>query len=128
MFDNETPILGDDFARIKEACYETAEVHGFHEARRKQDPRIARNMTILSLFTSEIGEAVEAMRHVAPDKYFDDLRKKDGYYEELADLFIRFLDHISELEREDEAFKFAKVVQAKMAYNKSRSHMHGKNV
>ncbi len=128
MFSHETPFLGDDFARVKEACYETAETHGFHEARRIQDPRIARNMTILSLFTSEIGEAVEAMRHVSPSDYFGDLRKKDGYYEELVDLFIRFLDHIAELEREDGEFDFARIVQAKMAYNNSRTHLHGKNV
>lgn len=128
MINDKTPVFGDDFARVKDACFETAEAHGFHEARRKQDPRIARNMTILSLFTSEIGEAVEAMRHVAPDNYFDDLHKKDGYYEELADLLIRLLDHIAELEREDPDFDFARVMQAKMSYNKSRTHMHGKNV
>ncbi|MCD6118568.1 hypothetical protein J7K50_01890 [bacterium] len=124
----KTPALGDDFEAVKSACYNTAEAHGFHAARNNQDPRIARNLTVLSLFTSEIGEAVEAIRHVDPDNYFADLRDKDGYYEELADLFIRFLDHIGELEMEDPEFSFAKVVKDKMAYNLKRERMHGKGV
>jgi NTP pyrophosphatase (non-canonical NTP hydrolase) len=128
MPENITPKLGDDFDRVKEECYRTAESHGFHAARLNQDARIARNMTVLSLFTSEIGEAVEALRHVAPESYLDDLRRNDGYYEELADLLIRFLDHIAELEREDPSFDFARVVKEKMEYNSRRERMHGKGV
>ena len=122
------PSLGADFGAVKDACFETSESHGFHEARLNQDPRIARNMTVLALFTSEIGEAVEALRHVSPDAYYEDMRKKDGYYEELADLFIRFLDHVGELEKEDPGFDFAKTLADKMAYNLKRLKMHGKKV
>src|SRR3990172_5955812 len=111
--EHPTPELGADFNRVKDQCFETAEAHGFHAARLNQDVRIARNMTVLSLFTSEIGEAVEALRHVSPQTYFDDLCCKDGYYEELADLLIRFLDHIAELELEDPSFDFASVLRDK---------------
>ena len=126
--EHPTPELGADFKKVKDQCYETAEAHGFHAARFNQDVRIARNMTVLSLFTSEIGEAVEALRHVSPQSYLDDLRGKDGYYEELADLLIRFLDHIAELEREDPSFDFARVLREKMEYNMKRERMHGKGV
>ncbi len=122
------PNLGSDFAAVKDMCFETAEEHGFHSARLNQDARISRNMTVLALFTSEIGEAVEALRHVDTSNYFEELRKKDGYYEELADLFIRFLDHIGELEREDPQFDFAAALSKKMAYNRTRQRMHGKSV
>ena len=122
------PALGGEFAAVVDICYRTAEEHGFHAARAKQDSRIARNMTVLALFTSEIGEAIEAMRHVKPDSYFEDMHKKDGYYEELADLFIRFCDHLGELKAEDPGFDFAKVLLKKMEYNLSRPKMHGKGV
>lgn len=122
------PALGGEFEAVKEKCYETAEEHGFHVARLNQDSRISRNMTVLALFTSEIGEAIEALRHVDTSNYFEELRKKDGYYEELADLFIRFLDHIGELEKEDPDFDFAAALSKKMSYNLTRKKMHGKTV
>jgi len=72
----------------------------------------------LALMHSEISEAMEADRKQAPsDKIFG----FSGVEEEIADLVIRALDFCHEND-----LRLVAAIDAKMKYNLSRPHMHGK--
>lgn len=87
----------------------------------------------LVLMHSELSEALEAYRDKANiDKmhgqdawlYYESGKgKPEGYLSELADVFIRMGDLLASMKLEA---MFVKAVRAKMAYNASRPHMHGK--
>jgi NTP pyrophosphatase (non-canonical NTP hydrolase) len=77
-------------------------------------------LTRLALITSEIGEAVDAVRHGNPPS--DHIPEYDGLSEELADVLIRCFDLAGYLK-----LPLAEATIAKMAFNESRPFMHGKN-
>jgi len=64
----------------------------------------------LALVTTEVSEAVEAIRH----------GDMDNYAEELADIVIRVFDIAYQTDVDLE-----KAIVEKMAINKKRPHMHG---
>lgn len=72
----------------------------------------------LALITSEISEALEADRKDLMD---DKLTHRKGLEVELADAMIRILDMAGGYQMDIEG-----AVYEKLAYNRSREHMHGK--
>ncbi len=82
-------------------------------AKAAEDAFIAQKIMLIS---SELGEAIEAMRH---QKY--GLEMKDTFEDEIADVFIRLSDLCGELEIDIE-----KQIAWKMSFNKSREQKHGK--
>lgn len=73
----------------------------------------------LARIMSEVGEAVEALRHGNPPA-----EKIEGHThveEELADTLIRIFDYCGA-----KGYRLGDAVMKKMAYNASRPHMHGK--
>jgi NTP pyrophosphatase (non-canonical NTP hydrolase) len=102
---------------------------GFYEARKETG-------THLMLITSELSEALEADRHnLFADKtrFEDDINNgvdfksafknsiKDSYEDEIADVFIRLLDHCG--------YKGIDIdfhINQKIRYNKTREFRHGK--
>jgi NTP pyrophosphatase (non-canonical NTP hydrolase) len=84
---------------------------GFWDGLDPNDPRAV--MTKLALITSEIGEAVEAVRD----------GNDEGLREELADITIRTMD----LARA-KGFDHEQDVLAKAAKNESRPYQHGRKV
>lgn len=119
---------------LQRVCYNLAQSKGFHE--RWRSP-----LEAMALVTSEVGEAVEAVRKIAspyePDykpelgSYNDDVNNhlsehigNDGYSayaEELADIVIRVMD-----EADDRNIDLAGAILSKLDYNMSRPHKHGK--
>jgi NTP pyrophosphatase (non-canonical NTP hydrolase) len=91
------------------AAHKTARDHGFWDgySELNRDTMLIK----MALVTSEIGEAVEALRH---DNW-------SGFTEELADIVIRVFD-ISEALGID----LESIIIKKMHYNSTRPHMHGK--
>lgn len=73
--------------------------------------------TKLMLIVSEIAEAMEAHRKDAPS---DKIPGYSGMEEELADAVIRIMDL-----GHHQGYALADAVIAKMAYNETRSWMHG---
>lgn len=114
---------------LQRVCYNIAESKGFHERWRSA-------MESMALVTSEIGEAVEAVRKIDPDitatKDYNaaidaTLSEHIGNYgyssyaEELADIVIRVMD-----EAEDRHIDLASAILIKLEYNMSRPYKHGK--
>ena len=94
---------------LVERAHNTAVKHGFWE---KQDPHDTMvTLARLALITSEVGEAVEALR--VPDEA--------GLEEELADIVIRVMDLAGARHLNLEA-----AMLAKMAKNDNRPWLHGK--
>jgi NTP pyrophosphatase (non-canonical NTP hydrolase) len=88
-----------------------AEQHGFHQVQRVDDCPWIQATIKLALITSEIGEAIEALRKG------DD----DNFAEELADIFIRLLDMAEECN-----IDLGTAVIRKHAINKDRASLHDK--
>lgn len=90
---------------------------------------------LLMLITSELGEALESHRKGKFsnwDSYENDLSKlgdigsfqlhiKDTFEDEIADAIIRLLDLSARLN-----INLEKHINAKVEYNKTRPHLHGK--
>ena len=85
-------------------CHKIALEHGFWE-------KSTSIPTKLMLIVTELGEACEADRH-------DD---KENFKEELADVFIRLADLVGWL-----GIDMEEEVSKKMAINKDRPRLHGK--
>ena len=87
--------------------------------------------TLLMLIVSEVSEALEADRkgrhvniheiaeYANPDKFKEYI--KDTFEDEIADTFIRLFDLVGYLGIDIEAH-----IGAKLAFNKTRGHKHGK--
>ncbi|MDD3467881.1 MAG: hypothetical protein PHE67_12095 [Campylobacterales bacterium] len=82
-------------------------------AKAAEDAFIAQKIMLIS---SELGEAIEAMRH---QNY--GLEIKDTFEDEIADVFIRLSDLCGEL-----GIDIEKQIAWKMSFNKSREQKHGK--
>lgn len=97
---------------LVKAIHQNAVDHGFWEK-----PNFAEKVALIH---SELSEALEADRQpgVQPS---DKLEGVTAVAEELADAVIRIFDLCGHLQIDLE-----KVVLAKMAYNASRPHLHGK--
>ena len=134
MTDGFKVSIANGVRLLQRTCYSIAKSKGFHE--RWRSP-----LEAMALVTSEVGEAVEAVRKIDPD-IANDLRTgpldynaaidatlsehigNDGYSayaEELADIVIRVMD-----EADDRNIDLAGAILAKLKYNMSRPYKHGK--
>ena len=94
------------FDEAQAQAYLNAEEKGFHIARGVDDKG---SMIALALITSEIGEAVEALRD-------GDMA---GFHEELADIIIRTLDLAACTGGDMDS-----MVHAKIEKNRGRPYLH----
>lgn len=76
----------------------------------------------LALVHTEVSEAVEALRKDGYELNGYGLFEKDSFADELADSIIRILDLCGELD-----IDIQKQIDWKLAKNKEREFMHGKN-
>lgn len=72
----------------------------------------------LALITSEVGEAVDALRKPGPSEHVPDFSCEE---EEVADILIRLLDYAGY-----RGLRLGPAVVAKMSYNATRPAKHGK--
>lgn len=99
----------DEYAK---RIYLNAKAHGFWPKNRNVGEAIA-------LIHSEVSEGLEAHRHGNPPD--DKVPQFDGLTAELADAVIRIMDLGAGLK-----LPIGKAIVAKMLYNKTRPHKHGK--
>lgn len=97
-----------EIKELIEKCHRNAVEHGFWEDWEYLIQNAIGNR--LMLIVSELGEAIEALRH-------DDM---DNFTEEIADACIRMFDLCGGLNIDLET-----AIQKKMAYNATRSYKHG---
>lgn len=90
-------------------------VKGFHD---NDDGSIKEDGLRLMLITSELGEALEGLRHGNPPD--DHIPEFSSLEAELADVVIRCMDMA-----ETKQLRLAEAIMAKMDYNASRPHRHG---
>jgi NTP pyrophosphatase (non-canonical NTP hydrolase) len=74
---------------------------------------------VIALMHSELSEALEALRHDNPAD--DKVPDFNGVEAELADVIIRIMDYAVH-----ENLRVAEALIAKIEYNKTRPHKHGK--
>jgi NTP pyrophosphatase (non-canonical NTP hydrolase) len=99
------------FAVQAELAYQNSVSKGFHDVDMGNGTRIA-------LIHSEASEALDAIRQGnPPDSHIPEF---SGAEAELADIIIRCMDMA-----EKNGWRLAEAIEAKMAYNSRRPHMHG---
>jgi NTP pyrophosphatase (non-canonical NTP hydrolase) len=117
-----------EFKRVQRKAFENSKKKGFHGIDTaiewvsgvdfRQQLKEARQAQRLMLIVSELGEALEAIRHGnPPDSH---IPKFSGLEAELADVIIRAMD-LAETHNLD----LAGAVIAKMSYNSRRPVLHG---
>lgn len=94
------------------SIHDCAKRHGFWDEPRNDGEAIA-------LMHSELSEALEALRAGNPPD--DKVPEFSGAEAELADTVIRILDFAA-----GRGYRLGEAVIAKMAYNETRPHRHGK--
>ena len=108
-----------DIVDIIHECWQTAEDHGFHGVGRSFGDTVA-------LIHTEVSEAYEAFRKDGKMSAYTEVDgKPEGVVVELLDAVIRIFDTcIGEagMSAEDVALW----LEHKMAFNKTREHLHGK--
>ena len=102
------------FNELAVHAHANAKSKGFWDVNRNDGEMIA-------LMHSELSEALEAIRHGNPPD--DHIPEFLGTEAELADCIIRIFD-ISQAR----GWRVAEAVVAKMMYNRTRPHMHGKKL
>jgi NTP pyrophosphatase (non-canonical NTP hydrolase) len=100
---------------LRDAAYENAKAHGFHEVKRTVGDAIM-------LIVTEAGEAFEAYREGAPvnEMRYEPNGKPVGVPSEIADIIIRCLDFSGEY-----GIDIERAVLEKMKFNLSRPFKHG---
>lgn len=94
------------------ACFQTSSEHGFWDA-------LPRNKgEMIALLHSELSEMLEAVRKPGPDHHCPQFTNEEI---EAADVLIRLLDYC-----QGHHLRLAEATLAKMAFNASRPHKHGK--
>jgi hypothetical protein len=104
----DTAALFDWLAR---RCKEASASKGFWDAPRNKGEMIA-------LMHSELSEMLEGVRAPCPDKHCPEFTSEEI---ELADLFIRGFDYAGGFQ-----LRLGEAILAKLRFNASRPHMHGK--
>lgn len=114
---------------LQQACHKNSLIHGFHELSMElkgipappETKRQLENALIaqkLMLIVTEVAEACEGIRENTMDKH---LPQYSSLAVELVDGMIRILDTAEWLDLD-----LGPVLVAKMEYNESRPHKHGK--
>lgn len=114
-------------------AYSNSKDHGFHDGEEAMDQAYLQGMKI-ALMHSELSEALECVRDGEVETTYSGVftdedgvchpgTKPVGLLSEYADVLIRIFDEIGRLGRAEE---FEKVLVAKMQYNRSRPHKHGR--
>lgn len=117
---NDKPDLTVKEAEAFVAAFERMAAYVHDWARRKGFWDGGRNDgEMLMLATSELAEALEALRHGNPPD--DKVPEFDGYTAEIADCIIRLLDLSA-----GRGLPVAQAIVAKMVVNERRSYRHGK--
>jgi NTP pyrophosphatase (non-canonical NTP hydrolase) len=117
-----------EFQRVQRKAFENSKKKGFHSIDDMIDAlpydaipvplREARQAQRLMLIVSELGEALEAIRHGNPPD--NHIPKFSGLEAELADAVIRIMDLA-----ETHSLDLAGAIISKMSYNARREKMHG---
>ena len=97
---------------MAQAAFANSRDKGFWD----ENPRNKGEM--IALMHSELSEMLEGVRKPGPDEHCPDFTKEEV---ELADLLIRAGDYAA-----GHGLRVTEALQAKMAYNRSRPHKHGK--
>lgn len=100
------------FNTVKNRVHANAKRAGFWDKERNKGEAIA-------LMHSELSEALEWLRH--GNKKSDHIPEFSGLEEEMADVIIRIMDFAGGFDLD-----IAGAVIAKIAYNETREHKHGK--
>ncbi|MDR2170688.1 MAG: hypothetical protein LBP59_11140 [Planctomycetaceae bacterium] len=101
-----------EFNKVAKLCFDQSATSGFWDEERN-------NGECIALMHSELSEALEGLRHGNPAS--EHIPAFSAVEEELADLIIRLMDLAY-----GRNWDIAKAMQAKMEFNKTRQHKHGK--
>lgn len=100
-------------------CWQTAEDHGFHNVNRTFGDAC-------TLIHTEVSEAYEGFRSDGRHPEYSEVDgKPEGTLAELADVIIRCCDTALH-DVGATASQFARIIEQKMAYNKTRPFKHGR--
>lgn len=98
---------------VAEACYANAEVKGFWPLNGERNKG-----EMIALMHSELSEMLEAVRKPSADQHCPDFTQEET---EAADVLIRLLDYCR-----GHRLRLGGATLAKMEYNRTRPHKHGK--
>lgn len=100
------------YACVAGRCHATSAAHGFWD-------NLPRNKgEMIALMHSELSEMLEAVRKPGPDHHCPEFTNEEV---EAADLLIRLFDYCH-----GHGLRLPEAVEAKMLFNESRPHKHGK--
>jgi NTP pyrophosphatase (non-canonical NTP hydrolase) len=111
-------------ATVAQACWQTAEDHGFNEVTIDGITRPRSTGERAMLVVTELAELFEAVRKNEADTPSDHITGFTYREEEWADVVIRAFSH--GIEDGVSAERLAAAIIAKMAYNNTRPYRHGK--